>query len=33
MWCKNCSIETNEAICPVCGSETTEDLPVEIYLV
>lgn len=31
MWCKNCNIETNEAICPVCGSETTEDLPVEIY--
>ena len=31
MWCKNCNLETNEAICPVCGSETSEDLPVEIY--
>lgn len=31
MWCKNCNLETNEAICPVCGSQTAEDLPVEIY--
>ena len=31
MWCKNCNIETNEKTCPVCGSETVEDLPVEIY--
>ena len=31
MWCKNCNLETNEAICPVCGLETSEDLPVEIY--
>ena len=31
MWCKKCNLETNEAICPVCGSETVEDLPVEIY--
>lgn len=31
MWCKNCNIETNDAICPVCGEETIEDLPVEIY--
>lgn len=30
MWCKNCNLETNEAICPVCGLETSEDLPVEI---
>ena len=29
MWCKNCNIETNETICPVCGSETIEDVPVE----
>lgn len=31
MWCKNCNIETNESRCPVCGTETIEDLPVEIY--
>ncbi|MGN1166042.1 MAG: phosphoadenosine phosphosulfate reductase family protein [Lachnospiraceae bacterium] len=31
MWCKNCNIETNDSICPVCGEETIEDLPVEIY--
>lgn len=31
MWCKNCNIETNESYCPVCGSETVEDIPVEIY--
>ena len=31
MWCKTCNIETNEPLCPVCGSETSEDLPVEIY--
>lgn len=31
MWCKNCNIETNESKCPVCGTETIEDLPVEIY--
>lgn len=31
MWCKNCNNETNDAICPVCGEETIEDLPVEIY--
>ena len=31
MWCKNCNLETNEPVCPVCGSETAEDLPVEIY--
>lgn len=31
MWCKNCNLETNEAVCPVCGLETSEDLPVEIY--
>lgn len=31
MWCKQCNIETNETICPVCGSVTSEDLPVEVY--
>ncbi|MBO4888564.1 MAG: phosphoadenosine phosphosulfate reductase family protein [Firmicutes bacterium] len=31
MWCKKCNIETNEAFCPVCGSETVEDTPIEIY--
>ena len=31
MWCKNCNIETNESKCPVCGTETIEDLPVEVY--
>lgn len=31
MWCKKCNLETNEDICPVCGSETVDDLPVEIY--
>lgn len=31
MWCKNCNIETNSDICPICGKATEEDLPVEIY--
>lgn len=31
MWCKNCNIETNESTCPICGENTIEDLPVEIY--
>lgn len=31
MWCKNCNLETNEMHCTVCGSETIEDVPVEIY--
>ena len=31
MWCKTCNIETNEALCPVCGSVTIEDLPTEVY--
>ena len=31
MWCRNCNIETNDSICPVCGAETAEDLPVEVY--
>ena len=31
MWCKQCNLETNESLCPVCGSETIEDIPVEVY--
>ncbi len=31
MWCKQCNIETNEKICPVCGTETVEDLPIEVF--
>ena len=31
MWCKNCNLETNNVVCPVCGSKTVEDTPVEIY--
>ena len=31
MWCRNCNIETNEEICPVCGAKTEEDIPAEIY--
>ena len=31
MWCKTCNIETNDNICPICGSKTVEDIPVEVY--
>lgn len=31
MWCKQCNLETNEIRCPVCGAETIEDIPVEVY--
>ena len=31
MWCKTCNIETNEELCPICGSLTIEDLPTEVY--
>lgn len=31
MWCKNCNIETNEDMCPICGETTVEDIPVEVY--
>lgn len=31
MWCTQCNIETNESVCPVCGSKTVEDLPVEVF--
>ena len=31
MWCKNCNIETNENICPICGEITANDIPVGVY--
>jgi phosphoadenosine phosphosulfate reductase len=31
VWCKNCNIETNEKYCPICGEETVEDIPTEVY--
>jgi len=31
LWCRNCNIETNADICPVCGAATSEELPVEIH--
>ena len=31
MWCRSCNIETNENVCPICGSTTAEDIPVEIF--
>ena len=31
MWCKTCNLETNESVCPVCGCETAEDVPVEVF--
>lgn len=31
MWCKNCSLETNDTSCPVCGAATEEDIPAEIF--
>lgn len=31
MWCKQCNLETNDKECPVCGTETVEDLPIEIF--
>lgn len=31
MWCRNCNIETNENLCPICGGITEEDIPVTIY--
>lgn len=31
MWCRNCNIELSEKRCPVCGSDTVEDTPAEIY--
>jgi phosphoadenosine phosphosulfate reductase len=31
MWCKSCNIETNETVCPICGANTVEDTPTEVY--
>lgn len=31
MWCKHCSIETNDSVCPICGEKTTIDTPSEVY--
>lgn len=31
LWCRNCNIETNADVCPVCGAATAEDLPVEVH--
>ena len=31
MWCTRCNLETNDNFCPVCGSQTVEDVPVKVY--
>lgn len=31
MWCKNCCIETNEKLCPICGTKTVDELPTRVY--
>ena len=31
MWCRNCNIETNEELCPICGEITVDDLPTEVF--
>lgn len=31
MWCKNCNIETNEEICPICQQKTDEVVSVEVF--
>ena len=31
MWCRKCNIEVNQKTCPVCGEDTVEDVPVEVY--
>lgn len=31
MWCRTCNIETNEIVCPICGTETEEDFPSAVY--
>lgn len=31
MWCKQCNLETNESHCPMCGSQTVDDIPVKVY--
>lgn len=30
MWCINCHIETNEHICPVCNTNTIEEIPTDV---
>ena len=30
MWCRNCNIETNEELCPICGHKTEADTPADI---
>lgn len=30
MWCRNCNIELKDKKCPICGSDTVEDVPVEV---
>ena len=31
MWCKDCSQETNNAKCELCGRITEQEIPIEIY--
>ncbi|HZJ76617.1 MAG TPA: phosphoadenosine phosphosulfate reductase family protein, partial [Oscillospiraceae bacterium] len=31
LWCKDCSRETNEKICELCGKPTEQDIPLMIY--
>ena len=30
MWCKYCSLETNEPYCPICDSKTEDDVAITI---
>jgi phosphoadenosine phosphosulfate reductase len=30
MWCRECNLETNESLCPICGHKTEEDTPTEV---
>lgn len=31
MWCTTCNIETNDLICPICNSNTSEEIPTEVH--
>jgi phosphoadenosine phosphosulfate reductase len=31
MWCRNCNRETNKTKCELCGAETEQDTPIEVY--
>lgn len=31
MWCRSCNIELKDKLCPICGSITAEDIPVEVH--